>query len=343
VAEILGLGTVHSPPLMGPGDALRPPMLAGGGLLPDQAAWPAEMRRQWGRDEGRAYAAAHRGELIDGVRWIRRELDAFEPELVLMVGDDQYENFLEDCVPAFQVCAYEEFVVSPFADGRANSWQEPPSTTFRFSGHAAVGKQLASDLLDAGFDVAYAFKPLRAAMPHAFLNTILFLDWDRAGFPYPIVPLAINCYGRLLLPLRGEGVNERAQVPAPEQLAPPGPPPWRCFDLGVELGRLLAASPWRVALIATGSWSHSWLAPATGYLHPSVDADMAALAALEAGDYDYWRQRTTAELEEHGQQELLNWTCLLGAMAHLGRTVDETRFLASWVTNADKAFAVFRS
>jgi hypothetical protein len=346
VAEILGLGTVHSPPLMGPGDALRPPQVIDDPLQPaglrDPAQWGAEMREQWGSDEGHGYAVAHRQELIDNVRWVRSELDAFAPDLVVIVGDDQYENFQEDCVPAFQVCAYEEFVVQPFAEGRANSWGEPSSTVFRFKGHHAAGKQIATELLDRGFDVAYAYRALRDALPHAFLNTILFLDWDRSGFDYPIVPLAINCYGRLLGPLRGIGVNDLAEVPTADQLDPPSPQPWRCFDLGVALAQILAASPWRVAIVATASWSHAWLAPATSYFHPDVEADRAHLAALAAGDYAFWREKPRNEIEEHGQQELLNWTCLLGAMSQLGRKPDEIRFIESWITNADKGFAVFR-
>ena len=34
---------------------------------------------------------------------------------------------------------------------------------------------------------------------HAFLNTLLYLDYDRQGFPYPVVPFSINCYGRRVI------------------------------------------------------------------------------------------------------------------------------------------------
>jgi hypothetical protein len=346
VAEILGIGTVHSPPLMAPGDALRPPQVMSDPLqsdaLRDPSQWNAEMREQWGDDEGHSYAVAHRQELIDNVRWLRRELDEFVPDVVVIVGDDQFENFQGDCVPAFQVCAYDEFVVQPFADGRANSWNEPPSTVFRFEGQKSLGKRLTSELIDAGFDVAYGYRPLHDPLPHAFLNTLLFLDWDRLGWKYPIVPIAINSYGRLLVPLRGMGVNQLATVPAGDELDPPSPQPWRCFDLGAALARNLAALPGRIALIATASWSHAWLSPATSYFYPDVEADRTFLAALEAGDYGFWREKTTAELEEHGQQELLNWTCLLGAMSELDRKPSEVHFVVSWITNADKGFAVFR-
>jgi len=66
---------------------------------------------------------------VDNLRWIRRELDEFDPDLVVILGRRQYENFREDCVPAFQVCAHDEFVAQPHAHGPPNSWDEPPSTS----------------------------------------------------------------------------------------------------------------------------------------------------------------------------------------------------------------------
>jgi Catalytic LigB subunit of aromatic ring-opening dioxygenase len=345
MAEILGLGTTHAPPLMWPGDLLRPKRLMDDPLQPerlrDPSRWGPEMAAQWAGDEGATYAAAHRAELVENMRWIRSELDAFAPELVVILGDDQYENFREDCVPAFLVCAQAEFRAQPFADGRANSWEEPPSKEFRFSGNQPAGKRLATDLIDHGFDVAYAYEPLRPGVPHAFLNTILFLDWDRRGFEYPILPFATNCYGRILIQLHGRGVDDLRQVPTPDQLAPPGPPPWRCFDLGRQMARTLSALPERIALIASASWSHAFNSPSTSYFHPSVEADREYLRALREADYSFWREKTTADLEAHGQQELLNWHILLGAMSELGRRPNEVRFLESWITNADKTFAVF--
>jgi hypothetical protein len=331
---------------MWPGDALRPPQLIDDPLLPEElrepSRWPTEMREQWGDDEGHSYAVQHRQELIDNLRWVRRELDEFAPDFVLILGDDQYENFREDCVPAFQVCAYEELVAQPYADGRPNSWDEPASTVFRFDGQRAAAKHLATELINTGFDVAYAYEPLHEEVPHAFLNTVLFLDWDRVGFDYPILPFASNCYGRKLLPLRGRGVDDLGLIPTPEQLAPPAPQPWRCFDLGVAMARILMATPWRVALVASASWSHAFLSESTSYFHPNVEADRRVFDALLAGDYGFWRDMTNDDLETHGHQELINWHLLLGAMSELGRTVDEARLVASWLTNADKVFAVFR-
>ena len=105
--------------------------------------------------------------------------------------------------------------------------------------------------------MAYAYKPLHHPMAHAFTNTFLYLDWDRKGFPYPVIPFAINCYGRNLIQAKG-GFGHLFQPPRPDGEAgdPPSPQPWRCMDVGAAVAEVLAASPYRVALVASSSWSH---------------------------------------------------------------------------------------
>jgi hypothetical protein len=152
-------------------------------------------------------------------------------------------------------------------------------------------------------------------MAHAFLNTALYLDWDRKGLPYPILPFAINCYGSSLIKLRGSVLNNLADVPQGEDLDPPSPAPFRCFDIGGAIARAMAASPWRVALIASSSWSHSFLTSRYWYFHPDVETDKRCYEAMKAGDYGYWRERPAEEVEASGHHELLNWFCLVGAMA----------------------------
>jgi hypothetical protein len=81
----------------------------------------------------------------------------------------------------------------------------------------------------------------------------------------------------------------------------------------------------------------------TSYFHPHVEADRLYFDAMVAGDYQFWRKTTLQDIEEHGHQETLNWLLMLGAMAELGgRKPQEARFVESWLTNANKVFAVFR-
>lgn len=189
--------------------------------------------------------------------------------------------------------------------------------------------------------MAYAYRPLHHPLGHAFLNTLLFLDYDRTGFPYPVVPLQVNCYGRRVISQRG-GVSSFADLPTETQFDPPSPAPWRCFDLGAACARVVAQSPWRVALIASSSWSHAFLTPKHHLLYPDVEADRTLYEALRVGDYKKWRNTPLASMEESGQQEMLNWMCLVGAMAELGRRADETELIQTYLFNSSKCFAFFK-
>jgi hypothetical protein len=351
MGEILGLGITHYPGLAYKGNlARRINMLLADPLLPDELRspenWPAPMRAQWSDDEGRAHSARHRQQMIDELRRARQELDAFQPDFVVIWGDDQYENFQEDCVPAFSVLAYESAEVRPWEHGSdrgGNSWDEPADTVIAIRGHRAGGKYITNALLRDGFDIAYAYKPLHGpGLGHAHVNSVMYLDWDRRGFPHPVVPITVNSYGRALIRAHGRPMTPSETMALEGDLDPPGPQPWRCFQLGGAVARALAASPWRVALIASSSWSHSFLVPKHSLMYPDVEADRRFYEAFVAGDWDVWSQVSIEEAEERGHQELLNWFCLAGAMAALERKPDHAVFLESWITNSDKVFAAFR-
>ncbi len=347
MGAILGLGMTHVPLLAGRDEnmtrivcrALADPDLPERLRRPD--GWPEAMRREWGADEGLTAARHHREALVAWCRKARRALDDFAPDVVVVWGDDQYENFKEDIIPPFCVLAYDAIEHRPWAEGKwPNVWGEPKDTTFVYKGHRPAAKRLASGLLEAGFDVAYAYRPLHHPLGHAFMNTLLFLDYDRQGFPYPVIPFQVNCYGRRVIAQHG-AQGALAQMSDEERLDPPSPSPWRCFDLGRAAARVCAASPWRVALIASSSWSHAFLTPKHHLLYPDVAADRAMYATLRAGDWDAWRKVPLAQIEDAGQQEMLNWLCLAGAMAELGRKPTESEFIESHIFNSNKVFAVF--
>jgi hypothetical protein len=347
MGDILGLGVTHSPPMLGiaenMGWAFRQ-ALADPGLperLRDPRGWPEPLRREWGHDEGLTAAIAHRAEVSAGFRRARKALDEFQPDLVLIWGDDQYENFKEDIVPAFCVQAYGDVECHPWRRSRfaSNAWGEDRDTAVVVRGHPEAAKHVTTRLLGAGFDVAYAYRPLHHPdLAHAFLNTVLLLDIDRTGFSYPCVPFSVNCYGRALISQRG-GLGRLEQ---PDAFDPPSPSPQRCLALGAAVAHACAESPWRVALVASSSWSHSFLTRKHGYLYPDVAADRRLFEALRCGDYEAWRRTSLATLEDAGQHEVLNWYCLVGAMEALGRKPDACDYAETWSFVAGKCIAVWK-
>lgn len=342
MADILALGISHYPPLIGPDSrmaAILRRMLQNPRLpeaLRTPAGWPAPMRAEWGGDEGAASAALHRQKLVDEFRKVRAALDVFNPDFVLIWGDDQYENFKEDVVPPYCVFAHPRFEFGP---PPGNVWNEPPQKTYRLAGNVAAGKHLASALIGEGFDTAYSYRPLHHPLGHAFANAIFYLDYDRTGFAFPILPFAINCYGRKVLAQQG-GLPTFNRVLEPEDYDPPAPTPRRLFDLGGAVARILKASPWRVALLASSGWSHAFLTEKTDFLYPDTPADRRLYEALRHGDYATWRDYPASAVEESGQQEILNWMCLAGALDALDRKPGATGFIDTWIFNSSKCFLI---
>jgi catalytic LigB subunit of aromatic ring-opening dioxygenase len=350
MGQILGLGITHYPGLSIQGNLTRRIKIClADPALPEHLRsmenWPEPMRREWDTDEGQAHSDAHRAAMVNGFRRARRALDDFQPDFCIVWGDDQFENYREDCVPVFSVLAYDSAEFQPWLHNRRgmNSWNEPTDKNFSVKGHRNGGKHLASFLINEGFDIAYSYKPLHIGLGHAFANSVLYLDWDRSGFPYPLVPFTVNAYGRHLTGSQGVPPTPSTGRKLDDgEDDPPGPQPWRCFEIGAATTRAFAASSWRVALIASSSWSHSFLTAKHGRMYPDVESDKRYFEALRAGRWETWRDTTLPEAEDRGHHELLNWFCLAGAMCELKRKPDEAEFLESWTTNSDKVFAVFR-
>jgi hypothetical protein len=353
VSQVIGLGLTHYPMLAGADthmanllkSALADPDIPA--EAKDPANWSELARSEWSDDEGAAAAGVHRARLRSGLKKSREALDAFRPDLLIVWGDDQYENFRKEVVPSFCVLAYGDTEVETFAVLKMlkvpNAWGKPDDSSFLLRGAPQYARRLASDVLGAGVDIAYSYVPRRGAhFPHAFANTQIFLDYDQAGtqFPYPIVPVAVNCYGEHVIARRG-GMARFADIGASEQLDPPGPSPARCFELGRTVARSVASHGERVALIASSSWSHAFLNDKAWHIHPDTPADRRLYDAMLAGDYEAWCQTSTAQVVSAGQHEMLNWFCLLGAMAELGLSLTWSDFVETEIFNSNKAFALF--
>ena len=353
MGEILGVGTTHYPPLISPDEERSFPLtrtLKHNKNVPEEMKiptnWPEPMRIEYGEDEGVASAKLHRERLVKSFRVVNQEIHAFDPDFILIFGDDQYENFKEDIIPPFCILAYDEPESTPFskgyAAGKRNAWDEPTDKVFKYRGHPEAARWLTSRLIEQGIDMAYAYKPLHdPGLPHSIQNTLLFLDYDRKGFDIPVVPMAVNCYGSKIISNRG-GIlphKENGKYLEPD---PPGPTIKRCMEVGAAIARSLRDSPWRVALVASSSWSHAFLTEKNHFLWPDIDSDRTMYEALEAGDYDAWRRVTTPQIEAAGQQELLNWACLLGAMAELDRKPEILDYIETYIFNSNKCMALFR-
>jgi aromatic ring-opening dioxygenase catalytic subunit (LigB family) len=153
---------------------------------------------------------------------------------------------------------------------------------FAYPGHPALARALLEEGLRLGVDVAYS---QQAHLGHSFVVPLHFLLPDPA---LPVIPLFVNTY------------------------LPPQPWPRRCYEVGQKLAEIIRQRPERVAVIASGGLSHY---PGTDlYPHPDNAFDADVLNLIAAGEMHRLAAFTPAELDRHGNLELLQWLVLLGML-----------------------------
>lgn len=345
---VLGIGISHYPPLMGRdrdmGEnftwALSDPCLPA--ERRNTAAWPIMMRTEWAEDHGQAAAARHRATLVEHLRHCRQALDAFAPDIVIVLCDDQYE-LAGQAAPTFQVMAFERHTAYPFLaeDGSArdNPWGRPPNWAVPISGAVHDARKLAESLTSEQFDVSYTQLGADDRFPGRVVATQVVLDYDESGsmFRYPLVPLTIDCFGTHAKP-RHSG---KARMKLAEGCSPVGPSPARCYDLGAALARWASATPSKVALVASASWSHAFLNDASLRLQPDLDSDRFLYQEMVDQRWSTWRNLAVSELIAAGQHSLLPWCVLLGAMAEVGLSLTWSSLIPTCVFHSTKSFAIF--
>src|ERR1700747_2866203 len=158
MGEILGLGCTHRPVMLRRDEDWTSMMRASlddpdmPAEMKDPSRWPAQLREELGDDFGATSAGKARQVFRRHFAEARRALDEFRPDVIVMFGDDQYENFKEDIIPPFAVLAYEDQERQPWAHRRSpwNPWNEPADTKVTVRGHKEAGKYLAAGLIEAG-------------------------------------------------------------------------------------------------------------------------------------------------------------------------------------------------
>lgn len=353
MAELLGLGLSHFGGFMFPdGDmsARTKARLADGSLPPELDSpekWPTPMRAEWGNDEGASFAATHRDTYFKALARVRDAIDSLRPDAVIIFGDDQYECFREDLVPPYCIFLGARFLSKPYLRARGlggespNIWDDPFDLVFETEGAPDIAKFLLRALLEEGFDPAYSYElPHQEFLGHAFTNTLMFLDHERKGWPYPVIPFAINAYGSALIRAKGGLVEGGPPDRASREPDPPGPTPRRCFDLGRAIARALRPTSWRVALVGSSSFSHAFLTEKNHFFYPDTASDEDRFRELKGGDYLAWRDLDLAALEDAGQHELVNWCPMVGAMEEARQKPSYCEFIPSYLMNSNKCVAV---
>ena len=226
----------------------------------------------------------------NGFQELRSQLCTYQPDVVVIVSDDQGEVFdREACMPSLALCGAAELWGSLGLD-----WIGPEgSRRIDLPGHSELAAHLAGKLVQRGFDLTYlpTFKPMGRpgrGLSHGFVRPApkLLPSPDT-----PIVPILLNCY------------------------YPPLPTAKRCFELGLALGELLAERPERIAIYGSGGLSHDPGGPRAGWIDEPLDRFV--LQALQDGKPEQLLGLYTVDSEtmRGGTGEIRNWIVVAGAMA----------------------------
>ena len=222
---------------------------------------------------------------MEAIDKLRATLHQWSPDALILVGDDQHENLLDDAMPPFTV------YVGPEAEASVSLryLNESPSTNrSRYEVPQRLGETLVEALMEQGFDVAYS-KNLRhpGGLGHAFARPLKFLASDGH---IPVLPVMVNTY------------------------YPPAPSARRCVEFGRALRKALAANgeAGKVAVLASGGLSHTKI---------DEELDRKVIGALEAADLDSLGD-IPGEVLVRGTSEIRCWMVVAALAERPARMID---------------------
>ncbi len=213
---------------------------------------------------------------VGGYRSVQQQLEAANPDTILLLSSEHWANFFLDHVGAFCIGRGETF------EGPIEPWLKVAKSNV--TGDPALASAILEHCYAEGFELNFSEE---MKLDHGSMVPLSFMlpKGDRK-----VVPLLFNA------------------------LAAPRPSPKRCMDLGRVLGPMLEARPERIAVVATGGLSHD--PGEVGHGHIDTDFDKTFLDRISSGDLEALASYTDNDLLKAGAGtlELLAWICLAGVM-----------------------------
>ena len=221
---------------------------------------------------------------------IRERLAAANADAVILIGDDQNENFNATNRPQLLVYTGGDFV--------ADDWVRKHEAPIKAAPDIAL--KLVEGALAEGFDMGYATTFAdNKLLSHAHTEPTLYLIRDSG---VPVVPLFVNA------------------------VHPPLPLAARSYALGEALRRVIDRdlADRRIVLCASGGLSH--FSPSHPWAYHvgerfvgdiSVEFDRTIVEWMRTGQGHRLAALTFNELIEHGEGELRQWIVLMGALGGL--------------------------
>jgi hypothetical protein len=226
------------------------------------------------------------GRVRNGFAALRRVIEESKPEALIVIGDDQDENFSVQNFPQFAI----------YTGGEAVLFDRLMRESRTYPCDAETSRTILEGAVEAGFDVSICESfPENRLVSHAHtepLMRILLPDAD-----IPIVPIFVNA------------------------IHWPAPTPARCYAFGEAVADVVRTrlGKKRIAVYASGGLSHftagyPWRVyrGPFGYGMISEDFDRKIIQWMTEGRVEEIKKLTSSELLDHGNIEFRCWIVALG-------------------------------
>jgi len=222
---------------------------------------------------------------MDAIATLRQNVQALRPDVIIVIGDDQHENILDDNTPPFTIFIGDQ---AEATTSLRYLNQAKSDNRICYDIDSELAKGLLDDLMGNGFDPAYS-KTTRydGGLGHAFARVLKFLLPDASC---RVVPIMVNTY------------------------FPPAPSAKRCVQFGRALAAAIRRNPGtqRVVVVGSGGLSHTKIDERLDaeFLSFVRSNDLASMTAMPAA------------LFVEGTSEILNWIATAAAADNPGEIIE---------------------
>jgi protocatechuate 4,5-dioxygenase beta chain len=260
-------------------------------VLTDGVPQPAEIEK-----ETPAVLQSYIERIDSGFAVLKAQLEKFQPDVLLVVGDDQAEVFTEANMPSYSLFTCAE-VHGSINIGLIGEPEEENHITLRCD--SALAHHLLDELTRKGFDVLESkdLKPLgrpKRGIGHAFTRPVARVI---PQLNVPVVLLHVNCYF--------------APMPSARQ----------CYELGRSLAGVLKDRPERVAIMASGGLSHDPRGPRAGWIDTSLDRWVLEQLRCGNGEALCHLFEFDSDTLRSGTGEIRSWIVIAGACSGARATI----------------------
>ena len=226
---------------------------------------------------------------------MRKKLESYKPDALIVLGDDQGAIFTEVHIPQF--CIYLGRDIS--GNTKASFFGEDPSDgQVTLQCHQDLANYLLMELVDREMDMSYSqfLNPqsqdfMAEVGPHAMIYPMPKL---MPKLDIPVIPIFVNAY------------------------YPPSPSGHRCYQLGQAIADVMKDRPEKIAILASGGLSHDPLGPRAGWIDTTLDRWFLERLSRSRGYRANQMFDVDSDTVRGGTGEIRQWLTAAGACESLG-------------------------